>query len=119
MYLAFVVVLRHRCDFKQYVYWVEGRNTCSAHMNPRVFFRNQEKVMLTSGRHACKKQWSIDYCNIVSDMISCLQQYYSGTKKETVWHGQPYSYITRSPKFCIFKNKNQKLSPNTVSVENE
>ena len=79
----------------------------------------RKKVMLTSGRHACKKQWSIDYCNIVSDMISCLQQYYSGTKKETVWHGQPYSYITRSPKFCIFKNKNQKLSPNTVSVENE
>lgn len=48
MYLAFVVVLRHRCDFKQYVYlyWVEGENTCSVHMNPRVFystvyFRNQ------------------------------------------------------------------------------
>ena len=40
MYLAFVVVLRHRCDFKQYVYlyWVEGENTCSVHMNPRVFY---------------------------------------------------------------------------------
>ena len=38
MYLAFVVVLRHRCDFKQYVYRVEGKNTCSVHMNPRVFY---------------------------------------------------------------------------------